>query len=444
MDARYDVVVVGGGAAGLSGALVLARARRKVLVIDAGRPRNAPARGVHAYLGLEGTSPLELLATGREEVTGYGGEIVTGTVVAAERLGTGRFLVKLEDGSAVEADRLLLTTGLVDELPAVPGLAGRWGRDVLHCPYCHGWEVRDQAIGVLATGPLAVHQAQMWRQWSDDVILFRHTWPHLGEEQREELAARDIAVVEGEVAGLEVSGDALSGVRLSGGRVVARQVLAVATRLTARADLAAGLGLEVSEMENAGHVIGTYIPVDPMGATNVPGVWVAGNAASVMDQVVGAAAGGVRAAAAINADLIAQETRQAVTARRATSGHATHSDHSGHASGHGSGHGRSGEVPASAEEFWEGFYGDEAQVWSGNVNVALVREAADLTPGRALDLGCGEGADSIWLAGRGWRVTATDISRTALARAARRAEAAGVADRVEWQRHDLGTSFPEG
>jgi thioredoxin reductase len=150
----YDVAVVGGGAAGLSGALALARARRSVLVVDAGEPRNAPAGHVHNYLGREGTPPAELLAAGRDEVTQYGGEIVTGRVASAAREGD-VFRLNLAGGGTVHARRLLVTTGLVDELPDVPGLAEQWGRGVLHCPYCHGWEVRDQRIGVLATGPLA-------------------------------------------------------------------------------------------------------------------------------------------------------------------------------------------------------------------------------------------------------------------------------------------------
>ncbi|WP_240777660.1 FAD-dependent oxidoreductase [Nonomuraea basaltis] len=464
MDAKYDVVVVGGGAAGLSGALTLGRARRKVLVIDAGRPRNAPAQGVHTYLSREGMPPLELLAAGREEVIGYGGEIVTGTVVSAERHeGPGRFRVVLEDGSAVVADRLLLTTGLVDELPDVPGLAERWGRDVLHCPYCHGWEVRDQAIGIISTGPLSVHQALLWRQWSDDVVLFLHTGPEPDDEQREQLAARDVTVVEGQVTGLDVTGDALTGVRLADGRVVARQALTVATRLTARTDLLAGLGLETEDQEMAGHVIGTRVPADATGATSVPGVWVAGNAANVTEQVIAAAAGALRAAAAINSDLIAEETRHAVTARRAGTPHGesrgaaepqaesrgaaepqaeSHSASAAHGA-HGP-HGVTDGVPVSAEEFWDARYAEKTQIWSGNPNAALVRQAADLEPGRALDLGCGEGADAIWLARRGWQVTATDISRVALDRAAEHARAAGVADLIDWQRHDLAASFPEG
>jgi thioredoxin reductase len=342
MDDRYEVVVIGGGAAGLSGALTLARARRSVLVIDAGQPRNAPAGQVHTYLTREGTPPAQLLATGRAEVTGYGGQITQGTVVAARRLDDGGFRVTLADGTTVEADRLLVATGLVDELPSVPGLAERFGRDVLHCPYCHGWEVRDEAIGVLATGPLAVEQALLWRQWSKNVTLFLHTAPEPTDEQYEQLAARDIAVIDGEVtglevtglevtgdrlagpevtgpevtgdrlAGVEVTGDRLAGVVLASGQVIACRALVVGPHMSARTDVLASLGLATVEQERNGHVVGSHIAADPMGATPIPGVWVAGNVTSLFDQVIAAAAAGARAGAAINADLIAQETRQAV------------------------------------------------------------------------------------------------------------------------------------
>jgi thioredoxin reductase len=164
MNQSYDVVVVGGGAAGLAGAVALARSRRSVLVVDAGDPRNAPASGVHNFLTREGTPPAEIYAAGRREVTRYGGTLQAGRVTALSRDG-GRFAVHIED-QAVSARRLLVATGLRDELPDVPGLAARWGIDVLHCPYCHGWEVRDQRIGILATGPGAVHQALLFRQLS--------------------------------------------------------------------------------------------------------------------------------------------------------------------------------------------------------------------------------------------------------------------------------------
>ena len=195
-----DVVVIGGGAAGLSGAVTLARARRSVLVVDDGTPRNAPADGVHGILGQEGVSPLELLVRGRAELAGYGGALRTGRVVAAAREDDG-FVVTLDDGTTERARRLLVATGLVDDLPDVPGLRERWGHDVLHCPYCHGWEVRDQPIGVLATSERAVHQALLFRQWSDDVVLLQHTAPEPTPEQAEQLAARGIRVVPGVVVG---------------------------------------------------------------------------------------------------------------------------------------------------------------------------------------------------------------------------------------------------
>src|SRR5690349_11858523 len=210
---EYDVVVVGGGAAGLSGALALARSRRSVLVVDAGEPRNAPAGHVHNYLGREGTPPAELYAAGRAEVASYGGTVVDGCVASA-RGSVGDFVVELAGGRTVRARRLLVTTGLVDELPDVPGVAQRWGRDVLHCPFCHGWEAQDQAIGILATGPMAMHQALMWRQLSADVTVFAHTGPGFGDDELEQLAARGIRVVDGEVAELVVEGDRLTGVRL--------------------------------------------------------------------------------------------------------------------------------------------------------------------------------------------------------------------------------------
>ncbi|MDG4810452.1 NAD(P)/FAD-dependent oxidoreductase [Micromonospora sp. WMMD1120] len=417
MDETYDVVVVGGGAAGLSGALALSRARRSVLVVDSGEPRNAPADRVHNYLGREGTPPGDLLAAGRAEVAQYGGQLHTGRVNLAAREDEG-FRLTLDGGESVRARRLLVTTGLTDELPDVPGLAQRWGRDVLHCPYCHGWEVRDRRIGVLATGPLAVHQAEMWRQWSPNVLLLLHDAPAPDEEAAERLAARGIAVVPGPVAAVEVTDDALTGVRLADGRVVALDAVVVATRLTARADLLVGLGLAPEEVTMGEHVIGAQIPADATGATAVPGVWVAGNVADLRGQVITSAAAGLNAAAAINGDLIAEDTRVAVRAYRQT-------------------------IATMFEEpAWEERYRSRQSVWSGRPNPQLVAEVADLTPGRALDVGSGEGGDAVWLATRGWRVTAVDISATALERAAAHADDAGVRDRIEFTHADLRDKPP--
>ena len=316
MDERYDVVVIGGGAAGLSGAVALARSRRRVVVVDAGEPRNAPAGHVHNYLAREGTSPVDLLAAGRAEVAMYGGTVVSGRVTAVDRTDDGIFRVALDDGRRTEARRLLVTTGLVDELPDIPGLSERWGRDVLHCPYCHGWEARDRAIGVLATGPLSVHQALMWRQLSTDVTFFRNTAPTPSDDEAEQLAALGIRVVDGEVTAVVVDGDRLTGVRLASADVVDRDVVVVAPRFTARSELLTSLGLETAAVVMNDAVVGTSVPADPMGATAVPGVWVAGNVTALQAQVISSAAAGLNAGAAINADLVAEDARAAVAAAR--------------------------------------------------------------------------------------------------------------------------------
>ena len=310
----YDVVVVGGGAAGLSGALTLGRARRSVLVVDGGEPRNAPASGVHGFLTRDGTNPSELLRAGRAEVRRYGVRVLDGRIDSAFPVDGGGFAMGLEDGRQVGARRLLVTTGLVDELPDVPGVRERWGRDVLHCPYYHGWEVRDWPIGVLALNSWAAHQALLFRQWSADVTLFLHTAPRPTDEEADKLAARAIAVVEGEVACLEVVEDRLAGVRMGGGEVVALRALAVMPRVVARTEAFKGLGLETTGHPSG---LGEHVEADATGLTAVPGVWVAGNVADLAAKVVGAAEAGVRAGAAINADLIAEDTDRAVTAYRA-------------------------------------------------------------------------------------------------------------------------------
>ncbi|WP_030522461.1 NAD(P)/FAD-dependent oxidoreductase [Nocardia rhamnosiphila] len=312
LDNDYDVVVAGGGAAGLNGALMLARSRRSVVVIDAGQPRNAPADGVHGLLARDGTPPAELLETGRAEVRRYGGRVVSGEITGAVR-DSDRFTITLADGRAVRARRLLVTTGLTDELPEIPGLRERWGRDVLHCPYCHGWEVRDRAIAVLSRGPISLHQVQLFRQLSDDVVYFTHDQPDPTPEVAERLAARGVRVVPGEVAGIEITDDRITGVRLADGTVVAREAVAVGSRMVARAGFLTGLGLTATE-HPAG--FGQYIPCDATGRTEVPGVWAAGNVTDLSAQVGAAAAAGATAGAQINADLVEEEFDSAVAAAR--------------------------------------------------------------------------------------------------------------------------------
>ncbi|UGT69460.1 NAD(P)/FAD-dependent oxidoreductase [Nocardia gipuzkoensis] len=299
MSETYDVVIVGGGAAGLSGALVLARARRRVAVVGGGAPRNAPAGHMHGFLSRDGMPPAELLAHGAAEAAGYGAELIDDVVIDAERTGESDYTLRLGGGATVRARRVLVATGLRDELPQLPGVRERWGRDVLHCPYCHGYEVRDQPIGVLG-GPepgaraRAVHLALLLPQWSDDVIFFPNTMP-LSDGDRAHLDARGVRVLDGEVAGFAVD-DRLRGVELADGRAVPRTAMFVAPTFRANDAVLVTLGCAFGDSG--------WVVTDATGRTSVPGVWAAGNVSNPAAQVISAAGAGSTAAIAINGDLV--------------------------------------------------------------------------------------------------------------------------------------------
>ncbi|MCP3423106.1 bifunctional NAD(P)/FAD-dependent oxidoreductase/class I SAM-dependent methyltransferase [Nocardioides pinisoli] len=411
----YDVVVIGGGVAGLSGAMALGRSRRSVLVIDAGEPRNAPADHAHNYLGREGVPPLQLLEDGRAEVAAYGVEVLTDRVVGLSGAADA-FLVTTAGGRRYVARRVLVTGGVVDELPDVPGLAERWGVDVLHCPYCHGWEVRDQPLAVLATSPMAARQGLLFSQLSDDVVMVVHDGVELPDEEVEKLGAIGVRFAHGTPQEVVVEDDALVGLRLADGSMLERQAIVVASRPHVRADYLGPLGIEPQPFEMAGTVLGTVIAVEPTGATAVPGVFAAGNATDISMTLMASAAHGNRVGAWINAELASADATAAVTALR------------------------DGffERPA-----WEERYSGD-RVWSGRVNVQLAAEAPRLKPGRALDIGCGEGGDAIWLAQQGWEVTAVDFAEAALARTAEHAREAGVGDRVDTRQVDVRAFEPAG
>jgi len=308
---NYDVLIIGGGAAGLSAALVLTRARRRVLVVDSGAPRNAPAAHMHGFLSRDGMPPADLIALGRAEVESYGGIIVCSTVddlLAADQgfdggPSIGGFNARLGDGTRVHARRVLVATGMHDELPQVPGLRERWARDVLHCPYCHGYEVRDQRLGVLWNGPGTPDYAQIVRQWSDDVVLFVPR-DVLTPSQRTRLVARAIGIVESAVTGLTVVDDTLSSVTLEGGREVHRDALFVPPTFCAHSSLLTQLG---AATDDAG-----WVTTGKSGDTSVSGVWAAGNVTNPRAQVITAAGEGSAAAIAINADLVAEDVRSAI------------------------------------------------------------------------------------------------------------------------------------
>ncbi len=406
MDSNVDVVVVGGGAAGLSGAVALARFRRSVVVVDAGEPRNAPAGHVHNFLSRDGTSPAELYAEGRREFEGYGGRMVGGEVTALARDGE-RFRVEVGK-DVLHARGLLVATGARDELPDVPGLAKQWGNGVVHCPYCHGWEVRDRRIGVLATGAMAVHQALMFRQLSADITYIAHAGEVPAGEAADQLAALGIPVVQGPALDVESTDGVLTGVRLVDGSGVALDALVVASFVRARTELLEALGVETADLRVGELAVATHIVAGPMGATSVPGVFAAGNVSDPMAQVISSAAAGLAAAGGLNNHLITADA--AVAAQR-------HRDH------------------FWSEQAWDDRYRHRPHVWSGAPNTALVTEVESLVPGTALDVGCGEGADAILLARQGWAVTGLELSTVALDRAAQAAAAAGVT--VHLVHHDL-------
>ncbi|MEE3849802.1 NAD(P)/FAD-dependent oxidoreductase [Gordonia sp. LSe1-13] len=307
---HFDVAIVGGGPAGLSAATTLARSLRSVIVIDAGEPRNAPADGAHNVLGNEGIRPTELLEKGRAEAHGYGAEIRSGTVIGAARTDTG-FTLDLADGDTVTARRVLLAAGLVDELPDVPGVRELWGSTVLHCPYCHGYEVRGRRIGVLGTNPMSLHQTLLFSQLSDDVTLFTHTMPPVEPAELEQLSALGVTIVDGPVDHLDIADDALRAVVLGDGTTVERDALVVAPRFVVRSELYTRLGGTLSDHPMGGQ----FIAADPMGATDIPGVWAAGNVANLGATVSVSMGAGVTAGGAINMDLVAEDARRAVDAR---------------------------------------------------------------------------------------------------------------------------------
>lgn len=298
----FDVAIIGGGAAGLSAAQALGRARRSVVVIDAGEPRNAPADAVHNFLSRDGLGPLELLKAGRAELVKYGVEMVHARALDSRRSEVG-FTVALDNDTEVSARRLILATGLKDQLPDIAGLAAHWGKDVLHCPYCHGWEVKDQRLGVVDSA-MAMHQAPMFTQWSQQVTLFKDPGKVLAAEEWELLEALGVDVVEASVTAVLGPAGSLRGVELSDGTQHELDALVVMPTFDVDVSCVKSLGLETQEHATG---IGLHVPADEMGQSGVPGLWLAGNVANPMAQVIMAAADGLGVGAKVNADLMQED-----------------------------------------------------------------------------------------------------------------------------------------
>jgi thioredoxin reductase/SAM-dependent methyltransferase len=389
MDTDWDAVIIGGGAAGLSAAQMLGRSRRRTLVIDAGEPRNRFAAHVHGVLGHDGVDPAALLERGRGEARAYGVEIVSGRVAALSDAHE-RIRIEREDGSVVSARAVVIATGARDDLLPVPGLAQGWGRTVLHCPYCHGWEIAGRRLAVLATSPMSLHQIQLVRQLSDDVTAFTHAAEPLREEAAAGLVARGIRVVTAAVRRVEHEGDAVTIVTDDGERT---EVDAIFTGGIPVLDLGFTSGLDLGRADAPG----TPLAVDPMGKTSHPRVFAAGNVTAPFANVPASMGAGSMAGAGVNAMLTDEDVARAVADRT-----------------------------AARNAGWEERYAAQERFWSGRVNASVAAIVADLAPGSALDVGSGEGGDVVWLAEHGWRATGVDVSATAVRRASELASERGA------------------
>jgi thioredoxin reductase len=286
-----DVIVIGGGPAGLSAALMLGRCRRRVLVCDAGTPRNAASSALHGYLGRDGCPPHELLAVGRRELAQYGVEQVSGRVVGVERADAG-FVVTLDDGRRHASRRVLIATGVQDCLPPVEGAEACYGVSLFHCPYCDGWERRGQRLAVYGRGQAGAGLSLALQTWTDDVVLLTNGPSRLTRAARERLAGRRITVDERRVRALRHESGVLQAVAFLRGSDLERDGVFFTTGQRQQADFARDLGCEFTSK-------GT-VRTDRYGQTCVPGVFVVGDASRDVQFVVVAAAEGAKAAVAIN------------------------------------------------------------------------------------------------------------------------------------------------
>jgi thioredoxin reductase len=305
-ESSWDVIVVGGSAAGLSAALMLGRARRRVVVVDNTQPRNRFAAHMYGVLGHDGLDPRQLIAKGREEAAAYGVTFLNASVARVDD--RDRTLATLTlDGNVRACRALIVATGITDHLPDIPGLSERWGRSVLHCPYCHGWEIRDRRLGVLATSPLAVHQAQLVRQWSDRVVFFSSEAGRLDPESERRLTARGIDVITSPVVEVLGEGEHMTGVRTAEGMTFAVDAIFTTSMPEPRDDFLKELHLARRDTP-----LGSFLVVDGTGRTSHARIWAAGNVTDPAQNVPMAVSAGAVAGAMANMALVTEDFDEAL------------------------------------------------------------------------------------------------------------------------------------
>lgn len=296
----YDVIIIGGGPAGLNAALVLGRCRRSVLVCDHGMPRNAHAHAMHGFLSRDGINPHELLGMGRDQLKPYGVEIVKAEVVDAAR-SRNSFSIKLHDGKRYRSRKLLLATGLRDQLPRLEGLTELYGTSVHHCPYCDGWEWRDKALAAYGHGKAGLGLALMLKRWSDDVVVLTDGVSVSLNRYRESIKRNNLRVHNQKITRLQGRNGKLKSIIFEDGSAIERQALFFNTDQRQKSDLPEKLGCKFNR--NGGVII------DRRERTCVPGLFLAGDASKEVQFVICAAAEGAIAAVAINRELQQEERR---------------------------------------------------------------------------------------------------------------------------------------
>jgi thioredoxin reductase len=301
----YDAVIVGAGSAGLSAALALGRARRKVLLLNGGEPRNAPTDASHNFFTRDGTPPSELLKIGVEQLEPYGTEIQSHN---AERIKKTKdtFELMLDNSQRVITRKIILATGVVDVLPDIPGFRELWGKHIHHCPYCHGWEVRDRPLAVYAQGELGYHFAIMIRHWSQDLVVCSDGDAKFSNEQREHLKQLNLQLIETPLERLETSDGELKEIILRDGSKLQREHIFMRPPHQQRSPLAAHLGCTMSDD-------GLYVKVDAKGETSVSGIYAAGDMTGPMHAVSQAVASGTLAGAMLNHALVFEDAKHVVS-----------------------------------------------------------------------------------------------------------------------------------
>lgn len=400
VERHCDVAVIGGSTSGLAAALQLGRQRRSAIVVDSGERRDASTTHRHGFPGADGPPASDLNTAVREEVRSYGGEILAGCASRVTRTDDGRLRVELVGGNSVVARRVLAATGRVDELPDIDGVAEHWGRDVIHCPFCHGFEVRDLRIVQVVTDPTGLPTAALFRQLTSRFTVVLQDAFEVSSAELDVLRTAGVDVVPGPVIRIVTGDDGhVAAVEVGDHERIDADAVVVSPRSRARTEPFVSLGIRPA-LHPMG--LGDFMETDATGATAVPGLFAAGSVTDPSQQVFQAAADGSRVGVMIGLSLAHDDVRAAAR-------------------------------PSANETDWDHRYGGD-QMWSGHPNGTLVNEVSGLTPGRALDVGAGEGGDALWLAEQGWCVTASDISHRALDRVDAEARRRGL--HVECHRAD--------